>query len=254
MNLPGTLQLTLRAGNSYTFARVSHRVTIADEWRTTNVLGVRYDAKGFGLTLDSGWSYLAVDDLSLSTRLTYYPGTGAIDGQFRAKLQVVEDPVSLALDGNWNVTSQTLGASAAVGFFEGPWSFDVDGSVRYAYARETDPWTFDVGVSLGYAFDVPVSETVVEGTGGRRLGTLVGTVIAAGRPVAGVVVSVGRFRAITDDLGTFELQLPPGTYQVSVDGTTVPAGYRVREPDQMSVVVELRATEEVGFVLVRSAP
>ena len=79
-------------------------------------------------------------------------------------------------DANWNVTSKTLGASAALGHFEGPWSFDIDGSTRYAYTRQTDPLTFDVGVSLGYAFDVPFSETVVEGTGGRRLGTLVGTV------------------------------------------------------------------------------
>ena len=65
--------------------------------------------------------------------------------------------------------------SAALGHFEGPWSFDIDGSARYAYTRQTDPLTFDVGLSLGNAFDVPFSETVVEGTGGRRLGTLVGT-------------------------------------------------------------------------------
>ena len=95
-----------------------------------------------------------------------------------------------------------------------------------------------MGVSRSYAFDVPVSETVVERTGGRRLGTLVGTVIAAGRPVAGIVLRFGRFQAITDDLGAFELQLPPGTDRVSIDGTTVPSGYTMPEPDQSNIVVE----------------
>jgi len=252
VDFPGNLQLALQAGDRESFARASYRVTLADEWRATNVLGVRYDARGFGITLDSGWSYLALDDLSLSTRLTYFPGTGAVDGQFRAKLQVVEDPFSFALDGNWNVTSKTLGASSALGFIEGPWSFDVDGSARFAYTRATNPWTVEVGASLSYAFDVPVSDAIVESTGGRRLGTLVGTVVADGRPVAGVVVSVGRFRALTDDDGRFELQLAPGAYRASVDRTTLPTGYQLRDPDQLNVEVTLRATEEVGFVLVRT--
>jgi hypothetical protein len=230
VDLPGNLQLALQAGSSESFARASHRITLGDEWRTTNVLGVRLDTKGFGLTLDSGWSYLALDELSLSTRLTYYPGTGVIDGQFRAKLQVVEDPVSLALDGNWNVTSETLGASAVLGLFDGPWSFDVDASARYAYTRETDPWTFELGASLSYAFDVTVSDDIVEGTGGRRLGTLIGTVVADGRPVAGVVVSVGRFRVMTDEAGRFELRVAPGSYRVGIDRGAVPEGYRVAEP------------------------
>lgn len=249
-SLPGDFQLALQGGSSESFARASHRITIADAWRTTNVLGVRYDGKGFGLTLDSGWSYLALDDLSVATKLTYYPGTGVVDGQLGAKLQVVEDPISFALDGAWNLTSRTMEASAVLGFFEGPWSFDVDGSARYAYTRATDPWTLEAGVSLSYAFDAVVSDSVVESTGGRRLGTLIGTVVADGRPVAGVVVSVGRFRALTDESGTFEIELAPGTYSVSVDGTTVPAGYQLRDPDRLTVEVVLRSTEELEFVLV----
>ena len=253
-DVPGNLQLALQAGSNESFARVSHRVTLADAWRATNVLGVRYDRSGFGLTLDSGWTYAALEEFSLATRFAYYPGPGTLDGQVRAKLQVVEDPVSLALEGNWNLTSGTLGASAALGLFEGPWAFDVDGSALYAYTRETDPWTFELGVSLSYAFDVMVPDDVVEATGGRRLGTLVGTVLADDAPLAGVVLSVGRFRAITDEEGRFELELAPGTYRVSVDRVSVPSGYRVEEPTQVSVEVVLRETQEVAFVLVQTRP
>jgi hypothetical protein len=101
---------------------------------------------------------------------------------------------------------------------------------------------------------VPVPDTVVESTGGRRLGTLIGTVVADGRPVAGVVVSVGRFRAMTDDLGAFELRLPPGTYNVSVDRASVPSGYRVDEPSQINVDVVLREMQEVAITLVMTGP
>jgi len=151
------------------------------------------------------------------------------------------------------VTSQTLGASAVLGFYEGPWSFDVDGSARYAYTRATNPWTVEVGASLSYAFDVPVSDDIVAGAGGRRLGTLIGTVVADGRPVAGVVVSVGRFRALTDAAGQFELRLAPGSYRIGIDRASVPSGYQVEEPTQLTVDVALRETHEVVFVLGRTA-
>ena len=252
--LPGALQLAIQAGSTESFARVSYRVTIADEWLTTNVLGVRYDTRGFGLTLDSSWTLLGIDDLSLNTRLTYRPGPGTIDGQVGAKLQVTEDPVSLALDGAWNLTNRTLGANVALSLFEGPWSFDVDASARYAYTRTTDPWTFDLGIALTYTFDVTLPDDVVEAAGGRRLGTLTGTVRADGRPLADVVLTVGRFRVITDEEGTFEIQVPPGTYRVSVDRVSVPSGYRVEEPTEVSVEVVLRETREVAFVLVRTGP
>jgi hypothetical protein len=45
VDLPGNLQLALQAGDSESFARASHRITLGDEWRTTNVLGVRYDTR-----------------------------------------------------------------------------------------------------------------------------------------------------------------------------------------------------------------
>ena len=49
-------------------------------------------------------------------------------------------------------------------------------------------------MSLTNAFDVVVPDDVVEATDGRRLGTLVGTVLADGAPFPGVVLSVGLRR------------------------------------------------------------
>jgi hypothetical protein len=111
-----------------------------------------------------------------------------------------------------------------------------------------------LGASLSYAFDVPVSDDIVEGTGGRRLGTLIGTVVADGRPVAGVVVSVGRFRVMTDEAGRFELRLAPGSYQVEVDRGAEPEGYRVVDPAQVNVEVGVRSVHEVHIILERAAP
>jgi hypothetical protein len=101
---------------------------------------------------------------------------------------------------------------------------------------------------------VAVPADVVEATGGRRLGILVGTVIADASPLAGVVLRVGQLQAMTDAEGQFELRLTPGTYRVSVDRSSVPTGYRVEEPTQVSVVVVLRETQEVAFELVRTRP
>ncbi len=254
VDVPGSLQVAFEAGDRRVFGRVAYRVSLGRNWRTATTLGAQVDAKGFGVTLDSSWRWLSSDSFSFAPRLVYYPEDRRIEGTIRADYELVEDPLLLALGGTWNLNNETVTIKSTLGLYEGPWELDVDGSARYAYAREDDRWTLEWGVAASYAFEITVPPAWVEATGGRRLGTLVGRVTAVGDPVPSVVVRVGRFRALTDDEGRFELLLEPGTYRLAVDRSTVPDGLAVQEPRLDDVQVELRETTEVVFEAVPIEP
>ena len=252
VDLPGTLSGALQAGARESFARVTYRASIGPTWQSTNTAGVRYDTTGFGITLDSLWAWRAEQTFSFDTRLTYYPALPRVTGVTRVRVGIAEDPVSLGLNAAWNVGNRTLGIDADLGITEGDWDLDLEGGVRYAYARTSNPWTFEAAVTLTYRFDVAVSDGVTEAMGGRRLGTLHGIVTVDGRPLADVVVSAGRFRAITDADGRFELALPPGSYRVSLDRSTLPEGVSIAAGTVATVAVTLRTTSAVVFEGVRS--
>ena len=94
--------------------------------------------------------------------------------------------------------------------------------------------------SLGLSADLPwlveVPPEVVEFFGGRRAGTVKGVVEVQGpaRFRRGIVVRAGGETATTDAEGRFELQLPPGEYEVEIDRSRLPA-----------VLVALKASEKV---------
>jgi hypothetical protein len=251
-DVPGSFQLALQAGDRESFARVAYRVALPQGWRTSNTVGVRWDTTGFGVSLDSAWNWSDVNSFGLDTELVYYPALERMDGRTRVRVVVVEDPAMLSLDGTWNHTNATLGLGGTLGIAQGPWFVDFEASARYAWTRPTAPWALEASVFLSYAFDVPVAPSTVEALGGRRLGTVVVRVLADGEPLSGVVVSVGRFRDITDDQGRFELQLAPGTHRVSVERATIPSGYRVDDSAPPDVEVTLRGTHEIELNLVRN--
>jgi hypothetical protein len=247
VELPGTLTGALQAGARESFARVTYRTSIGPEWQSTNTAGVRYDTTGFGVTLDSLWAWRGDQTFSFDTRLTYYPALPRITGVTRVRIGLVEEPVSLNLNAAWNIGNRTLGVDADLSIGEGDWDLDLAGGVRYAYARPSNPWAFEASVTLTYRFDVPVSDGVTEAMGGRRLGTLIGVVTVDGRPLSDVVVSAGRFRAITDADGRFELTMPPASYRVTLDGTTLPSGVTFADGTTATIEVVLRETSEVVF-------
>ncbi|MDF1524138.1 MAG: hypothetical protein P1P87_15145 [Trueperaceae bacterium] len=108
-------------------------------------------------------------------------------------------------------------------------------------------------MSSAYAFDVPVPERLVDAAGGRRAGVLEGRAATdAGEPISGVVVRVGRFRAVTDDAGAYRLELLPGRYDVEVDVATVPIAYRLTAATRASVEVELRSTTTFDVPVART--
>ena len=250
--LPGSLRLELQAGSRESFARLTHAIALADGWRTTNTLGVRLDTKGFGFTLGSGWTWRGAGSFSLDSLFTYYPTPELLEGRVRTRVQVAVDPLSLAFTGTWNLTNDNLSAAATLGWGEGPWDAGIEGSLRYAYGSASQPWTTSIEFFASYAFDITVLPEVVDAAGGRRLGTLTGTVLAEGEPVSGVVVAVGPYRAQTDERGRFVLELAPGTYDVRIDLSTIPSGLQPLDRVETQVEIGVRTTSDVAFRLERA--
>ncbi len=251
--LPGSLRLELQAGSRDSFARLTHAVPFADGWRTSNAFGVRLDTKGFGFTLDSAWTWRGAGSFSLDSLFTYYPTPELLEGRVRTRFQIAADPLSLAFTGTWNLTNDNLSAAATFGWGEGPWDAGIEASVRYAYGSASQPWTTSVDFFASYTFDITVPAVMVDAAGGRRLGTLNGTVLVEGEPVPGVVVAVGPYRAQTDERGHFLLNLAPGTYDVRLDLRTIPSGLRPLDRVETHVAISARTTSDVAFRLERVA-
>ena len=93
---------------------------------------------------------------------------------------------------------------------------------------------------------------MVDAAGGRRLGTLNGTVLAEGEPVPGVVAAVGPYRAQTDERGRFVRELAPGTYEVRIDLSTIPSGLRLLDRVETQVEIGVRTSSDVVFRLERA--
>ena len=252
-DLPGDWQLDVEAGSRASFARLTHRIPLGAEWRTSNALGVRYDTEGFGLTYDTTWAWRGAGSFSLDSRLTYYPEPGDLDGSIRSRFQIAVDAVSLAVGGTWNLTNETLNLTATLDWGEGPLDIGLDASARYRYGTDPPQWSAELGLSATVTFDIAIPEDAVDAAGGRRLGTLEGSVLADGLALSGVILEVGPFRVQTDARGRFSIDLPPGTYDVRVDTATLPSGYRLVDRPDTTVEVTVRTTTDVTFRATREA-
>ena len=251
--LPGEVRVAFQAGTNESFARVSHQATVGAGWRATTGFGVRGDATGVGLTLESAWSYVDVDAFGADARLVYYPDTATLGGRLAARYRLEREAFSVSLGGSWNLSEKSTGASTAVGWRDGPWRIEVSGAVAYAYDQPTTPWSGSLALTTRYEFELQVPDAVVEWAGGRNLGTIHGRVLADDASIEGVEVNVGRYRVRSDEDGVFELDLPPGSYQVSVDVATLPLAYQLVGEPRRTVEVRRRATAEVRIDVVQTA-
>lgn len=252
VDIPGSMSVALQGGLRESFGRVTYRPDLGGGWSSTTTAGVRYDTVGFGITLDTNWAWRGDQTFSIDQRTSYYPSVPRFNSTTRVRVGLFEDPVSLDLSGTWNYTSRSVSVDAALGVGDDSWQLDVDGGARYAYGRTSDQWSYTASVALTYSFDIQVSDGISDATGGRRVGTLIGVVMVGGTPLPDVVVSVGRFRAISDADGRFELTLAPSSYRVSLDRSTLPAGVAFADGTTATVDVVLRETSEVVFEGVRS--
>jgi len=252
--LAGTVEIAAQVGTSASFARVGYRTEIAAGWRTGVTGGVRFDLDGFGVTFDASVTRAGADPIDLDARLDYRPATGRFGGRVGAQARFVTDPVDVALAFGWNLSERDVATGAVLAWSDGPWSWELDATVGLGYASDGPArWRADVALSSAYAFDLSVPESLVAAAGGRQSGVLEGRAATdAGEPLAGVVVRVGRFRAVTDDAGAYRLELVPGRYDVEVDVTTVPIAYRLLAETRASIEVGLRTTEAFDIPVTRT--
>ena len=253
-SLAGTLDVAAQVGTTESFARVGYRTDVGAGWRVGATGGVRVDSLGFGVTFDTSIARTGVDPIDLDARLDYRPNTGRVGGRLGAQARFATEPVDVALAFGWDLAERDVAVGAVGRWADGPWSVELDATVGFGYAT-TGPgrWRADVALSSAYAFDLAVPEAIVDAAGGRRSGVLEGRATTeAGEPLAGVIVRVGRFRAVTDHEGAYRIELVPGRYEVEVDVATVPIAYRLTAATRASVEVALRATTTFDVPVTRT--
>ncbi len=252
--LAGTVEIAAQAGTGASFARVGYRTEIGAGWRAGTTGGVRFDEGGFGVTFDATVARAGTDPIDLDARLDYRPATGRIGGRVGTQARFAGGPVDVALAFGWDLGERDVATGAVVAWSDGAWSWELDATVGLGYGtEEPGRWRADVALSSAYAFDLPVPEPLVDAAGGRRSGVLEGRAATdAGEPLAGVVVRVGRFRAVTDDAGAYRLELVPGRYEVEVEVATVPIAYRLTAATRASVEVGLRSTTTFDVPVART--
>ena len=249
--LPGELRVSLQAGNRESFARVGLQSAVGGGWRTASGFGVRVDASGVGLTLDSAWSRSSRDAFGADLRLVYYPVTGEVGGRVAARYQLERDVLNVSLGGAWDLSESNANASAAIGWSDGAWRVDMSGGAAYAF-DEAVPWSASITLSTRYTFELTVPAPLVELAGGRDLGTIEGRVLADDGPLAGVELSIGRYRVRSDAEGAFTLEVPPGSYHVAVDVATLPIAYQLVDGARTSAEVRRQETTALVVAAVRT--
>ena len=249
--LPGQLRLALQAGSRESFGQVAHRADLGQGWLAANTVGMRWDDAGFGVVLDSSWSRFADAYLAADARLVYRPVTGVVDGRVGVRAQADVDAWSLDASGVWDLSGRTLGASVGGAWGDGPWRVELGASASYGLASAPgDRWGVRASLAGGYGFTIPVATEVSEAFGGRRVGVLEGQVAIDGEGLPGIVVEVGRYRVLTDEVGAFRLELSPGRYRWSVVVGSVPIAVRLLDEARGEAEVRLR---EVTALEVRAA-
>jgi hypothetical protein len=215
---------------------------------------VRLDALGFGVTFDGSLARTGADPIDLDARLDYRPATGRVGGRVGAQARFATDPFDVALAFGWDLAERDVAVGAVGTWTDGPWSLELDATVGYGFGpNDAGRWRADVALSGTYAFELAVPDFVADLAGGRRSGALEGrATTASGEPLAGVVLRVGRFRAVTDDAGAYRLDLVPGRYDVEVDVATVPIAYRLSGATRASVEVGLRTTTTFDVAVART--
>ena len=252
-SLPGQLGFGVQAGYRSSFANLRYYTELGSRWRTSNQLGVVVNSDGFGVALNTFVSQTGDDFVSFDAQVTYFPGLGRVQGRVGARAQASFDAVELYGNGGWDLTEQSLGLTGGAVWRSGAWRLSGDTDLSYSYAPDTAPLSFSLSVGGSYLFTLPVPERVSDFAGGRRVGTLSGQVRAGDTPIPGVEVRVGRYRILTGEDGTFEVELPPESYEVRLDIATLPVTYRLQTAAETTTTVLLHGQTTLTFEAVETA-
>lgn len=249
--LPGRLRQRLQLGSDASHALLEVDTALGDGWQAQTSFGVVADAGGAAVRASS--SVLGLMGPSNAVQAYADVSRSLVDGSWSGRLaargEVSLDELALRASGAWRPSEATV--ELAVG---GDWSV-ADIELLLDLGVRSEPGSkpaFEARLEGRYAFVLPVPEPIVDLTGGRRLGTVEVVVTDADGPLEDVLVRVGAYRLRTDREGRASALLPPGPYEVRLDGDALPTAYAVPLDGPRTVVVETRRSRTVAVRAVRT--
>ncbi|HKI59266.1 MAG TPA: hypothetical protein VKA00_08630 [Trueperaceae bacterium] len=250
---PGRVYLTMQGGTDQSYATLSYAVELGSGWHTSDRFGATSDTNGFGVRVASSWAYATGrrHSATVLADVTYHPGSGITTGQLSGRYATAVGPASVSLTGGWNLTNTTADLGLAAAWDTGRAEFQAiaDGGVDLA----SRALTASLGLSARWDFDLDVPAAVISAAGGRRLGTLTGSVVAGTVGIPNVSVRVGGYILRTGADGTFSVRLKPGRWNVSVELGSLPIEYRIDGSLERSVTLGAQRTTHVDFRAVATA-
>lgn len=255
----GSLDGAVTLGEPESRAVLTYGTDLRQTFRPSLTAGVVYrtDGPGWGVTTDArldvgragkaeGWTG------SLEARGQYYPSTDMLRGRVSARVLGNEPPLTLFASSGWALDTGSVGVGTGAIYSNGPWTLQANAGVTYA-PGSIGAWSGQLQLQGRYAFDVAVPEGLVQAAGGRRLGTLEVQVLADGRPLDGVGLTIGRYLLDTGADGVATIHLPPGNVAVSVDLSKLAANLQLDGSGTRTVAVNEGTTTSVHFALRRTA-
>jgi hypothetical protein len=236
-DIPGQLGVGFQLGSLSNFGVLRYSTPIGNGWQTNNQAGVLFDKDGFGVTLDTHWSVLQQNYLSLDGQFIIR-GNKPLDGRLGARLEVPFDVVRAYGELEWGLSEQNVGVSAGALWQTETYGVEVLGNLNYNYSGEVTPFTAELALRGSYKFTLNVPESITESFGGRNLGRLVGSIKAGDIPVADVQVELDRYTLLSDANGNFTADLPPGEYEVKLQASTLPVTFRLVSEDKATITIE----------------
>jgi len=249
--LPGRLRQRLQVGSEDSHALLALDAVLGGGWQTQTSFGVVADADGGAVRASSSVLGLmgpsnavqAYADVSRSLR------DGSWSGGVAARGEVSMDAVALRAGGAWRPSEGTVELAVGADWTVADAELVLDVGVRSEAGSEP---AFEARLEGRYPFVLPVPEAVVGLTGGRRLGTVEVVVTSGEGPLEEVLVRVGDYRLRTDGEGRAAALLPPGAYEVGVDGDALPTEYAPPLDAGRTVVFEARRSRTVALRVVRT--
>jgi hypothetical protein len=248
--LPGELAFGVRWGVRRSDAQLSYVTRISEALQLAQRLTLGRDAGDGYLRADTQLALTGASFIALDGALSYYPGLGAVDGALGVRGRLEHQRFTVSGEARWAFPVHQL----AVGF-SGAYSVDpltIEMSAGLQYAAEPGA-SASFRVAGQYAWALPTPDGVVSALGGRNIGVLQGQVRAAELGIEGVLVQVGRYQLLTDALGRFEAQLPPGSYTVRLVEGSLPSVYQLSSAAEVSVVVGRGEVTTVAYLLLERA-
>jgi hypothetical protein len=236
-DVPGQLGVGFQLSSLSSFAALRYGTPLGNGWQTNNQAGVLFDKDGFGVTLDTHWSVLQQNYLSLDGQFIFRRSQ-PLDGRLGARLEVPFDVVRAYGELEWGLSEQNIGVNAGALWQTETYGLEVLGNLNYNYSGEVTPFSAELALRGTYKFTLDVPEPITESFGGRNLGRLIGSIKAGDIPVANVQLELDRYTLITDENGTFTADLPPGDYEVKLQAATLPVTFRLVSENKATIIIE----------------